>query len=176
MIVNDLIHSLLVAFSGVCSRATAPRHILDARVPIFKMFHLSSNTPRTHAHTSVSTMKSLVNFCGRDFLFNEEFYESTLAKRHVVVGHFVRSDTRHVMQAISVTRKSRITQQLVPSTTVLSFVCCSQFACKKLLLMTFGTILIYIYIYIYIHIYIYTAFPMSFKSKLPNLLQNMSLD
>ena len=45
------------------------------------------------------------------------------------------------MQAIDVTRHSRITQQLVPSTTALSFVCCSQFACKKKFLMTFGTTL-----------------------------------
>ena len=67
---------------------------------------------------------------------------STLAKRHIVVGHFVRSDTIHVMQAIDVTRHSRITQQLVPSTTVLSFICCSQFACKEKLLMTFGTTLV----------------------------------
>jgi len=42
------------------------------------------------------------------------------------------------MQAIDVTRHSGITQQLVPSTTLLSFVCCSRFACKKWLLMTFG--------------------------------------
>ena len=35
------------------------------------------------------------------------------------------------MQATDVTRLSRITQQLVPSTTALSFVCCSQFACRK---------------------------------------------
>jgi hypothetical protein len=83
-----------------------------------------------------------VNFCSRDFLFNKKFDDSTLAKRHIVVGHFVRSDTGHVMQAIDVTRHSRITQQLVPSTTILSFVCCSQFACKKKLLMTFGTTLI----------------------------------
>ena len=41
------------------------------------------------------------------------------------------SDTSHVMQAIDVTRHSRITQQLFPSTTALSFVCCFQFACKK---------------------------------------------
>jgi len=79
-----------------------------------------------------------VNFCRRDFLFNEKFDESTLAKRHIVVGHFVRSDTGYVMQAIDVRRHSRITQQMVPSTTVLSFVCCSWFACKKWLLMTFG--------------------------------------
>ena len=58
VILNDLIHSLLVAFSGGCSRATAPRLIFDARVPIFKMFHPSSNTARTHAHTSISTLKS----------------------------------------------------------------------------------------------------------------------
>ena len=32
-----------------------------------KMFHPSSNTARTHAHTSISTLKSLVNFCSRDF-------------------------------------------------------------------------------------------------------------
>ena len=66
----------------------------------------------------------------RDFHFHKEFDESTLAKRHIVVGHFVRSDTGRVMQAIGVTRLSRITQQLVPSTTALSFVCCSQLACK----------------------------------------------
>ena len=107
------------------------RLILDARVPIFKMFHPSSNTARTHAHTSISTLKSLVNFCSRDFLFNEKFDDSTLAKRHIIVGHFVRSDTGHVMQAIDVTRHWRITQQLVPSTTILSFVCCSRFACKN---------------------------------------------
>ena len=82
-------------------------------------------------HTSISTLKSLVNFCSRDFLFNKEFDDSTLAKRHIIVGHFVRSDTGHVMQPIDITRHSRITQQLVPSTTILSFVCCSQFACKK---------------------------------------------
>jgi len=83
-----------------------------------------------------------VNFCSRDFLFNKKFDDSTLAKRHIVVGYFVRSDTGHVMQAIAVTRHSRITQPLVPSTTALSFVCCSQFACKKKLLMTFGTTLV----------------------------------
>ena len=101
----------------------------------------------THLRTllaPISTLKSLVNFCSRDFLLNKEFDDSTLAKRHIVVGHFVRSDTGHVMQAIDVTRQSRITQQLVPSTTVLSFVCCSQFACKKLLLMAFGTTLVYL--------------------------------
>ena len=115
---------------------------MDARVPIFKMFHPSSNTARTHAHTSISTLKSLVNFCSRDFLFYEKSDDSTLAKQHVVVGHFVRSDTGHVMQAIDVTRHSRITQQLVPSTTLLSSVCRSWFACKKWLLMTFGTTLV----------------------------------
>ena len=51
--------------------------------------------------------------------------------RNDIVGHFVRSDTSHVMQAIDVTRHSRIAHQLVPSTTALSFICCSQFACKK---------------------------------------------
>ena len=112
------------------------------RFPIFKMFHPSSNTARTHAHTSISTLMSLVNFCSRDFLFHKEFDDSTLAKRLIAVGHFVRSDTSHVMQAIDVTRHSRITQQLVPSTTALSFVCCSQFACKTKLLMTFGTALV----------------------------------
>ena len=64
-------------------------------------------------------------------------------RKDIFVGHFVRSDTSHVMQAIDVTRHSRITQQLVPSTTALSFVCCSQFACKKKkLFMTFGTTLV----------------------------------
>ena len=110
------------------------------------MFHPSSNTARTHAHTSISTLKSLVNFCSRDFLFHKEFDDSTLAKRHIVVGHFVTSDTNHVMQAIDVTRHSRITQQLVPSTTALFFVCCFQFACQKMLLMTFGTALVVLYI------------------------------
>ena len=86
---------------------TAPRLILDACVPIFKMFHPSSNTAVTHAHTSISTLKSLVNFCSRDFLFNEKFDDSTLAKRHIV-GHFVRNDTGHVMRAIDVTRHSRL--------------------------------------------------------------------
>ena len=47
-----------------------------------------------------------------------------------------------MMQAIDVTQHSRITQQLVPSTTAPSFICCSQFAYKKKLLMTFGTTLI----------------------------------
>jgi hypothetical protein len=47
------------------------------------------------------------------------------------------------MHAIDITRHSRITQQLVPSTTILSFVCCSQFACKEKLLMTFGMTLIF---------------------------------
>ena len=104
---------------------------MDARVPIFKMFHPSSNTAHTHAHTSISMLKSLVNFCSRDFLFNEKFDDSMLVKRHIIVGHFVRSDTDHAMQATDVTRQSRKAQQLVPSTTLLSFVCCSRFACKK---------------------------------------------
>ena len=123
-------------------RATAPRLILDARVPIFKMFHPSSNTARTHTHTSISTLKSLVNFCSSDFLFNEKFNDSTLAKQYIIVGHFVRSDTGHMMQAIDVIRHSRITQQLVPSATALSFVCSSRFACKKKLLVTFGMTLV----------------------------------
>ena len=114
------------------------------RFPIFKMFHPSSNTARTHAHTSISTLKALVNFCSRDFLFHKEFDSSTLAKRHIV-GHFVRSDTGHLMHAIDVTRHSRITQQLVPSTTALSFICFSQFVGKKQLLMTFGTTLVCAY-------------------------------
>ena len=112
--------------------------------PIFKRFYPSSNTARTHAHTSISTLKSVVNFCRRYFLFHKEFDDRTLAKRDSVVGHFVMSDTSHVMQAIDVTRHSRITQQLVPTTTALSFVCCSQFACKEKLLMTFGTSLVFI--------------------------------
>jgi len=68
------------------------------------MFHPSWNTARTHAHISISTLKSPVNFCSRDFLFNKKFDDSRLAKRHIFVGHFVRSDTGHVMQAIDVTR------------------------------------------------------------------------
>jgi hypothetical protein len=82
---------------------------------------------------------SLVNFCSRDFLFHKKFDVSTLEKRHIVVGHFVRSDTAHVMQAIEVIRHSRLTQLLAPPTSILFFVCCSQVACKKKLLMTFGT-------------------------------------
>ena len=38
--------------------------------PSLKMFHPSSNTALTHAHTSISMLKSVVNFCSRDFLFN----------------------------------------------------------------------------------------------------------
>ena len=121
--------------------------ILDARVPIFKMFHPSSNTTRTHAHSSISMLKCMLNFCSRDFLFNKKFDDSTLVKRHIV-GHFVRSDTGHVMQAIDVTRHSRITQQLVPSTALLSFFYCSRFACKKWLLMTFGTTLVFLLFFI----------------------------
>ena len=52
-------------------------------------------------------------------------------RNDIIVDHFLRSDTGHVMQAIDVTRHSRITQQLVPSTIVLSFICCSRFACKN---------------------------------------------
>ena len=101
------------------------------RFPIFKVFHPPSNTTRTHTHTSISALKSLVNFCSRDFLFHKEFDDSTLAKLYIVVGHFVRSDTSHMMQAIDATRHSRITQQLVLSTTALFFACFSQFACNK---------------------------------------------
>ena len=86
---------------------------------------------------------------------------TTLAKRHIVVGHFVRSDTGHVMQAIGVTRHSRITQQLVPSTTLLSFICCSQFACKKKLLMTFGTTLVIL--------------PLSYMAHIPCLVHRCSV-
>jgi hypothetical protein len=65
-----------------------------------------------------------------------------LAKRHIIVGHCVMSDTGRVMQAIDVTRHLRLTQQLVPPTTVLSFICYYQGACKKKLLVTFGTTLV----------------------------------
>ena len=105
-------------------RNVTPRQLVNTRV-------VPKNTARTHAHTSISTLKSLVNFCSRDFLFHKEFDDSTLAKRHIVAGHFVRSDTSHVMQAIDVTRHSRITQQLVPSTTALSFVCFSPVRMQK---------------------------------------------
>ena len=114
------------------------------RFPTFKMFHPSSNTARTRAHTSISTLKSLVNFCSRDFLFQKEFDDSALAKRHIVVGHFVRSDTSHVIQATYVIRHSMITQQLVPPTTALSFVCCSQFACKKKVALDFRKSLVFV--------------------------------
>jgi hypothetical protein len=52
-----------------------------------------------------------------------------------------------VMHVFDVKRHSRIAKELVPSTTILSFVCCSQFACKKMLLMTFGTALVYLFDY-----------------------------
>jgi hypothetical protein len=80
----------------------------------------------------------LVNFCSMDFLFNKKLNESILVNQHIVVGHFVKSDTGHVMQSIDVTRHSRLRQQLVSPTTVLSFTCYSQAACKKKLLMTFS--------------------------------------
>jgi len=63
-------------------------------------------------------------------------------RNDIVVGHFVRSDTGHMMQAIDVTRHSSKTQKLFPSTTIISFVCCFRFACKKWLLITFGTTLV----------------------------------
>ena len=50
---NDFFNYLLVGFSWGCSRATALRLILDARVPIFKMLYPSSNTTSTHHHTHV---------------------------------------------------------------------------------------------------------------------------
>jgi hypothetical protein len=71
------------------------------------MFHPSSNTARTHAHTSIRTLKSLVYFCSGDFLLLMKFDDSTLARRHIVVGHCVRSDTGHIMQAIDITGHSR---------------------------------------------------------------------
>ena len=125
--------SVLEVWKFPCGRTRfQPSEDTDALLSELPPFsHPSSNTARTHAHTSISTLKSLVNFCSTDFLFHKEFDDSTLAKRHIIVGHFVRSDTGHVMQATGVTKHSRITQQLVPSTTALSFVCCSQFACKK---------------------------------------------
>jgi hypothetical protein len=125
---------------------TAPRLIFDAGVPIFKMFHSSSNTACTHAHTSICMLKSLVYFCSGNFFLHKKFDDSTLA-RHIVVGHCVRSATGHVMQAIDVIRHSRLTQQLVPPTTLLSFVCCSQVACKKKLLMIFGTSYVHTLLY-----------------------------
>ena len=77
---NDFINSLLVGFSWGCSRATATRLILDARVPIFKMFHPSSNTASTHAHTSISTLNSVVNISSRNLPFNKKFNDGTLMK------------------------------------------------------------------------------------------------
>ena len=63
-------------------------------------------------------------------------------RNDIVVGHFVRSDTSHVMQAIDVTRHSKITQQLfhLPPHSPSSAVPSSH--AKKKLLMTFGTTLI----------------------------------
>jgi hypothetical protein len=79
---------------------------LYAGVPIFKMFHPSSNTARTHAHTSICTLKSLVYFWSGDFLLHKKFNDSMLVRRHIGVGHCVRSDIGHVMQATDVTKHS----------------------------------------------------------------------
>ncbi|KAJ4425999.1 hypothetical protein ANN_27626 [Periplaneta americana] len=57
--ISELFNSFLVAFCGGSSRATATGLILDARVPIFEMFHPSPNTAGAHAHTSVCTLLSL---------------------------------------------------------------------------------------------------------------------
>jgi len=52
VILNYLIHSLLVAFIGGCSRATAPRLILNARVTFFKISPIFEHCshPWTHFH------------------------------------------------------------------------------------------------------------------------------
>jgi len=98
--------------------------------PPFKCFtHLRTmlyTCTHFHKHPEVSG-----EFLQEGFPFDENFNDIKLAKRHIVVGHFVRSDTGKVIQAIDVTRHSSLTQQLIPSSTVLSFVCCSRFACKK---------------------------------------------
>jgi hypothetical protein len=73
---------------------TAPGLIFDTGVPIFKMFQPPSNTARTHAHASIGTLKSLVNFCRRDFLFHKKFDDSMLANLHIIVGHLTSQDTQ----------------------------------------------------------------------------------
>ncbi|KAJ4449238.1 hypothetical protein ANN_00635 [Periplaneta americana] len=99
----ELINSFLFAFRGGSSRETATRLILDVRVPIFEMFHPSPNTAVAHAHISVCTLKSKVNFSSRFFFFNEEFNDSTLSKRAIVVDHFANIAYGHIIEGNDVT-------------------------------------------------------------------------
>ena len=96
--------------------------ILDACVPIFKMFHPSPNTARTHAHTSISTLKSLVNFCSRI----SSLTRNSMIARCIVVGHFVRNDIGHVMQAIDITRHTTAGSIYHPTLLRLLFPVCMQ--------------------------------------------------
>ncbi|KAJ4441987.1 hypothetical protein ANN_11851 [Periplaneta americana] len=101
--IPELINSFLVAFRGGSSRATATWLILDTRVPIFEMFHPSRKTAGAHAHISVCTLKSEVNFSSRFFFFNKEFNDSTLSKRTIVVDHFANIVCVHMMEVNDVT-------------------------------------------------------------------------
>ena len=76
---------------------TSTRLILDACVPIFKMFYPSSNTTSTQSHISIHTLKSVVNISSGNLLFNKKFNDGTLTKRNIVVGHFVSLVCSHVM-------------------------------------------------------------------------------
>ncbi|KAJ4451599.1 hypothetical protein ANN_03068 [Periplaneta americana] len=105
--IPELINSFLVVFCGGSSRMTATMVILDARVPIFEMFHPSPNTAGTHAHISVCTLKSEMNFSSRFFFFNKEFNDSTLLKRTIVVDHFANIVCGHIIEVNDVTGNPR---------------------------------------------------------------------
>ncbi|KAJ4451616.1 hypothetical protein ANN_03085 [Periplaneta americana] len=93
--IPELINSFLVTFRGGSSRAT--RLILDARVPIFEMFHSSPNTAGS-MYISACTLKSEVNFSSRFFFFNKEFNDSMLTKRTIVVDHFANIACGHMIE------------------------------------------------------------------------------
>ncbi|KAJ4434314.1 hypothetical protein ANN_22869 [Periplaneta americana] len=76
---------------------------LDALVSVFEMFHPSPNTAGAHAHISVFTLKSEVNFSRKFFICNNGFNDSTLSKRIIVVDHFANIACDHVLEANDVT-------------------------------------------------------------------------
>jgi hypothetical protein len=83
------------------------RLILDSRVPISKMLYPLSNTTSTHAHSSIHTLKSVVNIDSKNLLLNKKFNKDTLTKQNIVVGQFVSLVYGHVMQATDVILHSK---------------------------------------------------------------------
>ena len=100
-------------------------HISDSGEIVYDLPLLPNDTVSEIFLQHLSTFSVTTNTQFKNNFITQQLV-STLNSGH----HQAMIQEHECTQEIN-TRHSRITQHLVPSNTALSFVCCSQFACKK---------------------------------------------